>query len=93
MIAMANSVSMILPKEQYGVGMGLLSMLIFIAGGMASGIYGKVVDLGSNVHWNPANIYPTGFIFSNIFLVLAALHVGILLVYYFQFSSAKKSKV
>jgi MFS transporter, DHA2 family, metal-tetracycline-proton antiporter len=93
MIAMSNSVSMALPKEQAGVGMGLLSMLNFIAGGMASGVYGKVVDLGSNVYWNPANIYPNGIIYSNIFLVLAGLHVVILLFYYFQFGRAKRKSV
>jgi MFS transporter, DHA2 family, metal-tetracycline-proton antiporter len=93
MIAMSNSVSMALPKEQAGVGMGLLSMLNFIAGGMASGVYGKVVDLGSDVYWNPANIYPNGIIYSNIFLVLAGLHVVILLFYYFQFGRAKRKSV
>jgi DHA2 family metal-tetracycline-proton antiporter-like MFS transporter len=93
MIAMSNSVSMALPKEQAGVGMGFLSMLNFIAGGMASGIYGKVVDLGSNIHLNPANIYPNGIIYSNIFLVLAGLHVGILLFYYFQFGRAKRESI
>ncbi|EIJ82084.1 metal-tetracycline/H+ antiporter [Bacillus methanolicus PB1] len=90
MIAMSNSISIALPKEQAGVGMGLLSMLNFIAGGMASGVYGKVVDLGSDVHWNPANIYPNGIIYSNIFLVLAGLHVVILLFYYLQFGRAKR---
>lgn len=93
MIAMSNSVSMTLPKEQAGVGMGLLSMLNFIAGGMASGVYGKAVDLGSNVHWNPLNIYPNAIIYSNIFLVLAALHVGILFFYYFQFGRAKRKSI
>ncbi|MFC0469152.1 MFS transporter [Halalkalibacter kiskunsagensis] len=93
MIAMSNSVSMALPKEQAGVGMGLLSMLNFISGGMASGVYGKVVDLGSDVYWNPANIYPNGIIYSNIFLVLAAMHVGILMFYYFQFGRAKRKSI
>ncbi|WP_332697067.1 MFS transporter [Halalkalibacter lacteus] len=93
MIAMSNSVSMALPKEQAGVGMGLLSMLNFISGGMASGVYGKMVDLGSDVYWNAANIYPNGIIYSNIFLVLAGLHVVILLFYYFQFGRAKRKSV
>ncbi|MBD1382959.1 MFS transporter [Metabacillus arenae] len=88
MIAMSNSVSMTLPAGQAGVGMGLLSMLNFVAGGMAAGVYGKVVDLGSDVHWNPANFYPNGVVYSNIFLVLAALQAGILLFYYFQFGKA-----
>jgi DHA2 family metal-tetracycline-proton antiporter-like MFS transporter len=93
MIAMSNSVSMALPKELAGVGMGFLSMLNFIAGGMASGVYGKVVDLGSDIHWNPANTYPNGIIYSNIFLVLAVLHVGIMLFYYFQFGRAKRESI
>ncbi|WP_286228407.1 MFS transporter [Neobacillus mesonae] len=93
MIAMSNSVSVTLPTEHEGVGMGLLSMLNFIAGGMASGVYGKIVDLGSNDRWNPANIYPNGIIYSNIFLVLAALHVGILLFYYFQFGRGKRKSI
>ncbi|WP_045520550.1 MFS transporter [Neobacillus niacini] len=93
MIAMSNSVSMTLPKEQAGVGMGLLSMLNFIAGGMASGVYGKVVDFGSNENWNPANIYPNGIIYGNIFLVLAVLHVGILLLYYFKFGRAERKSI
>lgn len=85
MIAMSNSVSMTLPAEQAGVGMGLLSMLNFIAGGMAAGVYGKLVDLGADVHLNPINFYPSGMVYSNIFLVLAVLQASILLFYYFQF--------
>ncbi|MDO0824765.1 MFS transporter [Desulfosporosinus nitroreducens] len=93
MVAMSNSVSVTLPKKQAGVGMGLYMMLNFIAGGMASGVYGKVVDLGSNVHWNPANIYPNGIIYSNIFLVLAALLVGILMFYYSQVGRANRKSI
>jgi DHA2 family metal-tetracycline-proton antiporter-like MFS transporter len=93
MIALSNSVSITLQKEQAGVGMGLLSMMNFIAGGMASGIYGKVVDLGSNFHWNPINLFPGGSIYSNIYLVLATLNVGIVLFYYFQFRRAKGKSI
>ncbi|WP_261129745.1 MFS transporter [Bacillus sp. Marseille-Q3570] len=86
MIAMSNSVSMTLSKEQAGVGMGLLTMLNFIAGGMATGIYGKMVDMGSAGHWNPAHSYSNGAIYSNIFLILAALHVAVLSLYVIQFN-------
>ncbi|MFT9846756.1 MFS transporter [Aneurinibacillus sp. REN35] len=92
MIVMSNSVSMTLPKEQAGVGMGMLSMLNFIAGGMATGVYGRVVDIGSTTHWNPVNFYSSGAIYSNIFLVLAALHIAILLFYYFQFGSLNRKE-
>lgn len=93
LIAMSNSISRTLPKEQVGVGMGIFSMLNFIAAAMSTGIYSRVVDLGSDIHWNPAYFYPSGFTYSNIYFVLAALHVGILLFYYIQFGSAKKTSV
>ncbi|MDR6224361.1 MFS transporter [Desmospora profundinema] len=89
LIAISNSISQTLPKNQAGVGMGMLQMLNFISQAVATGIYSKVVDLGSNVHWNPVNIPPNGFIYSNIYFVLAGLHLIILLVYYFQFSRGK----
>lgn len=93
LIAMSNSISRTLPKEQVGVGMGIFSMLNFIAAAMSTGVYSRVVDLGSDIHWNPAYFYPSGFIYSNIYFVLAALHAGILLFYYFQFGRAKRTSV
>lgn len=84
-ITLSNTISRTLPPEQTGIGMGLLSLLNFIAGAASAGVYSKVVDLGSNVHWNPVNEYPEAFVFSNIYLVLAVMYVGILLLYYFQF--------
>jgi DHA2 family metal-tetracycline-proton antiporter-like MFS transporter len=85
MIAMSNSVSRTLSKEQSGVGMGLLSMMNFIAGAMATGIYGRLVDLGQVNPWNPAHLYSTGAIYSNIFLVLAFALAVIAWVYYHNF--------
>lgn len=93
LIAMSNSISRTLPKEQVGVGMGLFSMMNFIAGGMATGVYSWVVDIGSDVLWNPLNNNPNGFIYSNIFFVLTALHVVILLFYYFQYGRAKRKSI
>jgi DHA2 family metal-tetracycline-proton antiporter-like MFS transporter len=93
LIAMSNSISRTLPKEQVGVGMGLFSMMNFIAGGMATGVYSWVVDIGSDGLWNPLNINPNGLVYSNIFFVLAALHVVILLFYYFQYGRAKRKGI
>lgn len=90
LITLSNSISRSLPKEQVGVGMGMLAMLNFIAGGMATGVFSRVVDLGSDSRWNPVNFFPHGTIYSNIYFVLAALHVGILLLYYFQFGKRGK---
>nr|WP_257348771.1 MFS transporter [Pseudalkalibacillus decolorationis] len=93
LIAMSNSISRTLQKKQVGVGMGLFSMLNFIAGSMAAGLYGKAVDLGSDVNWNPASTYPNSFIYSNIFFILAVMYVGILLFYYFQFGRSKTTSI
>ncbi|PTM58713.1 MFS transporter [Desmospora activa] len=90
-ITLSNAISRTLPAEQTGVGMGLLSLLNFIAGAASAGVYSKVVDLGSSIHWNPINGYPEAFVFSNIYLVLAAMYVGILLLYYFQFGRVQQT--
>jgi len=76
-VAMSNSISRSLPKDQIGVGMGLFSMTSFIAQGMAVGVYGIVAAQGSSVYWNPLHVDSSSYLFSNIYLVLAALHVGI----------------
>ncbi len=93
MIAMSNSVSRTLSKSQVGVGMGMFSMLNFIAGSAAVTLYGKVVDIGASNTWNWANLYTEGFIYSNIFFVLAVLLVAILLLYRFQFGKGKENSI
>ena len=85
MISMSNSISKMLPKEQNGVGMGLLSMMNFISGAIASGLYGRIVDLGQVPRWNPFHVHAAGAIFSNIFLLLAALLAALMWVYYRYF--------
>ncbi|MFA1819937.1 hypothetical protein ACDX78_07050 [Virgibacillus oceani] len=59
-------------------------MLNFIAGAISASIFSKVVDMGSRSHWNPGNLYPEAVVYSNIYLVLACLHVIILLLYIFN---------
>ncbi|MCR8630074.1 MFS transporter [Paenibacillus radicis (ex Xue et al. 2023)] len=90
-IAMSNFISKSLPKDQVGVGMGLFSMISFISQGIAAGVYGIVAAHGSSVSWNPLNVDPGGYVFSNIYLVLAAMHVGILLFYRVQFRTKNPS--
>lgn len=91
LIALSNTISRTLPKEQVGVGMGLMSMLNFIAGGMATGIYSRVVEYGAGHPWNPVNLDANGSVFSNIYFVLAILHVMILVFYYIQFGESKRT--
>ncbi|WP_299088721.1 MFS transporter [uncultured Metabacillus sp.] len=93
MIAMTLFVSFILPKEQTGVGMGLLSMSNFISASIATGIYAKIVDIGANNHINPLVSNSSSFIYSNIYFVLFILHAGILLLYYFLLVKGYRNKV
>ncbi|MGP4039074.1 MFS transporter [Gracilibacillus sp. D59] len=88
LITLSNTISQTLPNEQIGVGMGIFSMLNFMAGSVAGAVYGKVVDLGAVVNWNPANLFSAGFVYSNIYLFLALLLVSIILLYYFQLQKA-----
>ncbi len=90
-IAMSNSISKSLPKDQVGVGMGLFSMVSFIAQGIAAGVYGIVAAQGSSVNWNLLNVDPNSYLFSNFYLVLAAMHVGILFFYHLQFRTKNSS--
>lgn len=95
-LALSNTISRTLPKEQIGVGMGLLSLLSFLSGAVSTSIYSKAVDHGSAWHWNPFNPFAGSAVYGNVYLVLALLHLGILLFYYFFFrriepSSGKKS--
>lgn len=86
MITLSNTTSTMLQREQVGVGMGLLSMMNFIAGSVAAVIYGKAVDMGSNFHLNLVNVSPNDSIYSNIYFILAILYVVIMTFYYLQFS-------
>lgn len=93
LIVLNNSISQTLPKHQAGVGMGMLQMLNFISQAVATAIYSRLVDTGSNTHWNPAHIPSTGFVYSNIYIILAALHIMIFLVYYFQLSRVQRANI
>lgn len=84
-IALTGTISRTLAKEQTGVGMGLLSMSNFLSGAVAAGVYSKAVDQGGSVHWNPLNLFANSGVYSNIYLILAALEMIMVLFYYFYF--------
>lgn len=89
-IALSNAVSRTLPQEQSGVGMGLLSMLNFIAGAISASLYSKAVDQGSDTSWNPLHSYTGASVFSNIYLMLAFLFGCLVLLYFVQFGKNRK---
>ncbi|MFB9326257.1 MFS transporter [Paenibacillus aurantiacus] len=92
MIAMSNTISRTLPKEQTGVGMGLLSMLNFISGAVAASAYGTAVDQGASFAWNGIPADPAADVFRNIYLILAVLHLLILAFYNRQFGRAERNR-
>lgn len=85
-ISMSNTISATLPKDQTGVGMGLLAMLNFLTGAVVTSIYSKIVDLGAAVRWNPLNEDPQAFVYGNLYLALALMHIGLLGFYRFRFN-------
>lgn len=90
-IALSNAISRKLPKEQSGLGMGLLSMLNFIAGAVFASVYSTMVDKGASADWVLINAHPDAFVFSNMYLVLAILLLCLLLLYHVQFGRAKRN--
>ncbi|WP_159883628.1 MFS transporter [Paenibacillus puerhi] len=89
-IAMSNTVSRTLAKDQTGIGMGLFSMLNFIAGASATAVLGKILDLkGASIRFNPFVDGREGILFSNIFLVLALLLALVILLYALLFGKKK----
>ncbi|UED72429.1 MFS transporter [Brevibacillus sp. DP1.3A] len=88
-IALSNTLSRTLVKEQTGVGMGLFSMLNFISGAVAMSLIGKALDnQTATMKINPlAN--PAASVYSNIFLLLAILIMGVWMLYRLQFHASK----
>ncbi|TCJ00925.1 MFS transporter [Cytobacillus praedii] len=91
-ITMSNTISQTLAKEQVGVGMGLFSMLNFISGAISMSVIGKILDTKEiALHLNPFVTNENAYVFSNIFVVMCFLTIGILVLYRVQFSAANKS--
>lgn len=92
-ISLSKTISLSLPKEQTGVGMGMFSLLNFLSGAIATGVYGKAVDLGGGSSWNPLNPFQGASTYSNIYFILVALQAGVLLLFMLQFGKARQRKL
>ncbi|GIO15754.1 MFS transporter [Cohnella xylanilytica] len=80
-ISLSNAISQTLPKDQAGVGMGLMTLLNFLAGAVSTGVYGRIVDQGAASGWNPLNSTPSANVYSNLYLTIAAVHLVVLLFF------------
>ncbi|GMK48297.1 MFS transporter [Paenibacillus glycanilyticus] len=90
-IVLSNTISRSIPRDQIGVGMGLLTLCNFLSGAVSTGIYGKVMDHGARSSWIPWHSNEASFVFGNLYLVLALIHVGLLLLYRSVYVSKKKT--
>lgn len=87
-ISMSNTISRTLPKEETGVGMGLLSMVNFISGAMAMSVVGKMLDKGTaSMHFNPWITNAAAYVYSNIYVVMALMIIAVVLIYRYQFGA------
>ncbi|OMF64219.1 MFS transporter [Paenibacillus sp. FSL R5-0766] len=92
-IAMSNTISRTLPKDEVGIGMGLLSMFNFIAAAVSTTAIGKLLDGGATtVHFNPFVHDKVAFVYSNILLALALIVVVIAVLYALQFGRKSNNK-
>ncbi|UWG96465.1 MFS transporter [Dehalobacter sp. DCM] len=91
-IAMSNTVSQTLAREQVGIGMGLYAMLNFISGATSTSLIGKILDKNiTEFHFNPLIESSAGYIYSNIFFVFAFLIVIVAFLYKKQFGTSRKT--
>ncbi|WP_342471346.1 MFS transporter [Metasolibacillus sp. FSL H7-0170] len=90
-IALFNAISRTLSAQEAGLGMGLLAMLNFISNAIAAAIFSKMVDMQFLQIWNPLNHSQNSIRYSNIFLCLLLLQIGIFL-YYSRWSKHEKEK-
>src|SRR5690606_31658481 len=66
-VAMSNTISQTLSEEQAGIGMGLYTMMFFIASAASTTLIGKVLDFGSMIQFNPFQRYELATSYSNAF--------------------------
>ncbi|CAH1191991.1 MFS transporter [Paenibacillus sp. JJ-223] len=86
-IAVSNTIAGTLPKEQMGIGMGLFSMVNFISGAVATGVYGKAIDQGATFRLNPFYDYADSYVYSNLYTLLAFVVLGVWTIYWLCFRS------
>ncbi|WP_258832170.1 MFS transporter [Peribacillus frigoritolerans] len=85
-IALGNTVSRSLPKEQAGVGMGIFMMMNFIAGATATTLISKALEVKSaSLQLNPFLLNHNSLNYSNIYVVLAILIVIVSFIYMSNF--------
>lgn len=81
-IALGNTVSRSLSREQTGVGMGVYMMTNFIAGAIATTLISKALEVkNATIQLNPLLLKHESLNYSNIYAALAILIVIVFIIY------------
>jgi DHA2 family metal-tetracycline-proton antiporter-like MFS transporter len=84
--SLPHAVSIALPRDQTGIGMGIYNLFFFISGAFSTAVIGRLLDPGSaGFCINPLNTCTQGWIYSNIFFMLAMVVTAAALLFYFTF--------
>ena len=84
--SLPHTISISLSKEQTGIGMGIYNLLFFVSGAFSTAGIGRLLDFRSTGFClNPVNVCTEGWIYSNIFVMLAAVVAASALLFYITF--------
>jgi DHA2 family metal-tetracycline-proton antiporter-like MFS transporter len=84
--SLPHTVSISLPDDQIGIGMGIYNLMFFISGAFMTAGIGRLLDFRTvNVCINPIKSSAVGCIFSNIFVMLALIAGASSVLFYLTF--------
>ncbi len=85
--SLPHTVSVVLPKEQTGIGMGIYNLLFFISGAFSNAAIGRLLDLKTaSISLNPLVSNSKQWMFSNIYVMLAVVTLIGAVLFYMTFS-------
>lgn len=86
--SLPHAVSLALPKEQSGIGMGIYNLVFFMSGAFSTAIIGRLLDQRfTRFCMNPLNMCTEGWIYSNLFIALGVIVIIASLLFYMTFRS------
>ncbi len=86
--SLPHTISISLSKDQTGIGMGIYNLLFFISGAFSTAGIGRLLDFRSTGFClNPINSCIEGWIYSNIFIMLAAVVTASVLLFSITFKN------
>jgi DHA2 family metal-tetracycline-proton antiporter-like MFS transporter len=88
--SLPHAASGALPRELTGVGMGFYNLVFFMSGALSASVVGRILDVHTGtVCLNPLASCVPGWKYSNIYLGLAAVSTGALLLFLGTFKASR----